>query len=299
MTEFKLKRGMNLDHHVAEPGKYLAQEKYFKAIKAAGFDHVRLPFEFSLNEAGLYPCDEYYQRIKATVQMALNEGLSAMVDVHPFKKMHCEPHAMKPHFYRMWNELADALKDMDERVIFEIFNEPDGNFNFEVLNEVQNEAISIIRKTNPTRLIAAASAHCNTFENLCHLVLPEDDENIFVTVHEYTPMKFTHQGADWMQGDWPTGIRWGTQADKDLLKERFNMAAEWGKEHNRHLHLGEFGAIKTGNLEDRIAWTRHVIRLCEERNMAWCYWELGYVYAAYNLETDEWDKGFLEIFQNP
>ena len=47
MIDFKLKRGMNLDHHVAEPGKYLAQEKYFKAIKEAGFDHVRLPFEFT------------------------------------------------------------------------------------------------------------------------------------------------------------------------------------------------------------------------------------------------------------
>jgi len=299
MIDFKLKRGMNLDHHVAEPGKYLAQEKYFKAIREAGFDHVRLPFEFSLNTAGIYPCDEYYARIKATAQMALDAGLCAMVDVHPFHKMQDDPHAIKPHFYKMWGELADALKDMDDRVIFEIYNEPDGAFNFEVLNEVQNEAISIIRKTNPKRQIAAACAHCNTFENLCHLVLPEDDENIFVTIHEYTPMSFTHQGADWMKGDWPTGIHWGTQADKDLLKERFNMAAAWGKEHNRRLHLGEFGAIKKGNHEDRVAWTHHLIKLSEERNIAWCYWELGFVYAAYDLEKDEWDKEFLNIFQNP
>ena len=102
MIDFKLKRGMNLDHHVAEPGKKLAQEKYFKAIKEAGFDHVRLPFEFSLNTAGIYPCDEYYARIKATTQMALDAGLCAMVDVHPFHKMQDDPHAIKPHFYKMW-----------------------------------------------------------------------------------------------------------------------------------------------------------------------------------------------------
>ncbi len=299
MLDLKLKRGMNFDHHVSTPGKDLAQEKYFKLIKDAGFDHVRLPFEFSLTKPGIFPCGEYYGRIKETAQMALDAGLYVIVDVHPFEGMQCDPNGMKRQLYRLWSGLSEALRDMDDRVIFEIYNEPDGAFNYEILNEVQNEIISIIRKTNPKRLIAAACAHCNTIENLCNLVLPENDENIFVTIHEYTPMRFTHQGADWMAGDWPTGITWGTQEDKELLKERFDMAAEWGKAHNRRLHLGEFGAIKMASLGDRLAWTDYVIRLCEERNIAWSYWELSYVYAAYNLETDEWNDDFLKIFRNP
>lgn len=299
MLDLKIKRGMNFDHHVDFPGEGLAQKKYFDAVKAAGFDHIRLPFNFSLVGAGIFPCEEYYNRIKAVAQMALDAGLWAIIDCHPFAGMQGWPEATKPHFLRMWADLAAVLKDMDERVIFEMYNEPDGPFNFEILNEVQNEAISIIRKTNPTRILAAACAHCNTFENLVHLQLPEDDENIFVTVHEYTPMKFTHQGANWMQGDWPTGIKWGNEYEKALLTERFNMAAEWGKEHNRRLHLGEFGAMHNADIEDRKAWTRHVIRLCEERNMAWSYWDFCYSFGIYNLETDEWNKEMLEVMQNP
>lgn len=299
MIDLKIKRGMNFDHHVDVPGQNLAQEKYFKLVKDAGFDHVRLPFNFSLLRPGIFPCDEYYERIKGITQMALDAGLAAIVDCHPFEGMQGNPHGTKKHLYKMWGELSDALKDMDERVIFEMYNEPDGPFDFAALNEIQNELISIIRKTNPTRLLAAATAHCNTIENLINLELPRDDENIFVTIHEYTPMKFTHQGADWMAGDWPIGVRWGTEAERNFLTQRFDMAAQWAKENNRRLHLGEFGAMANADPAERAAWTRHVIRLAEERNMAWSYWDFCYSFGVYDINTDQWNKELLDVLQNP
>jgi endoglucanase len=35
----------------------------------------------------------------------------------------------------------------------------------------------------------------NSIDGLQTLVLPEDDRNLIATVHYYTPMEFTHQGA--------------------------------------------------------------------------------------------------------
>ena len=40
------------------------------------------------------------------------------------------------------------------------------------------------------------------------LRLPDDDENLIVTVHNYDPFYFTHQGATWAGPDTKvTGIR--------------------------------------------------------------------------------------------
>lgn len=300
MINLPLKRGMNFDHHVDRPGESLAQEKYIKLIKEKGFDHIRLPFGFNIESDTNKPCIEYYERIRQTAQMVVDQGLYAIVDVHPLSGMQANPHGMKEHLYRLWDEMATYLKDMDEKVIFEIYNEPDDPFNWEILNEVQNECIRIIRKTNPTRLIAAASAHCNTFENLCHLVLPEDDENIFVTVHDYTPMAFSHQAAWWMKNcPWPAGTPWGTPEEYQLLEDRVKMATDWGKEHNRQLHLGEFGIITSAEDKYRAAWTRHMVQLCEKYGMAWCYWDFSFSYAVYDLKEDKWNETILDALINP
>lgn len=299
MLNFPLKRGMNFDHHVDVPGEGLAQDKYIKMIADLGFNHIRLPYVFNFDVEQFKPGPEYFERIKQVVQMVVNHGLYAMIDVHPLVGMSKDPIAMKPKLLKLWADMSEYLKDMDEKVIFEIFNEPSGLFNYEILNEIQNEVIGIIRKTNPTRLIAAACAHFNTIENLCYLKLPEDDENIFVTIHDYTPMALTHQGAPWDADPYPLGTKWGTPEEYKLLEDRYNLAAKWGKEHNRYLHLGEFGVIKLADNESRCKWTRHMIRLCEERGIAWSYWDFCFSFAVYDLKEDKWNEELLDVLTNP
>ena len=297
---FPLKRGMNFDHRVDHPGQLLAQDKYIKIVADAGFDHIRLPFRFNIDMEEYKPGPEYFERIKKTAQMVADHGLYAIIDVHPLDDMKKHPQEMRPHLVKLWEDMAEYLKDMDEHVIFEIFNEPVDPFNPELLNEVQNEVIKVIRKTNPTRLIAAAVAHYNTIENLKYLVLPEDDENIFVTIHDYTPMALTHQGAPWMKDcKWPVGHPWGTEEERQLMTDRIETAARWGREHNRHLQLGEFGVIKQAEMQYRVAWTRHLIRECEKNGIAWCYWDFCYSFEAYNLEEDKWCEELLDVFTNP
>ena len=289
----KLKRGMNIDLKPWTPEAEENGKRYCKIIKEAGFDHVRLPFTVDRDDPQCAPTKEFYEVIRRVTQSAVDCGLYAIVDIHPFIGMQADPINTKADFIKFWGELADYLKDMDDTVIFEIYNEPDNDFNYTILNEVQNEAISVIRKTNPTRWIAAACAHCNTIENLMHLELPEDDKNIFVTIHEYTPMKFTHQGADWMQGDWPIGVKWGTEKEKALLEYRFDMAKRWADYYGRYIHLGEFGAMRHADPECRREWTEYLVKLCEERGFGWAYWEFCYSFQAYDLEKGEWIAAIL------
>ena len=296
MNDFPLKRGINFDHRVDMPGEGLAQDKYIRAVADAGFDHIRLPLRFSLDVEGYKPVPEYFERIKRTAQMVVDRGLCAMIDVHPLDGMRQHPEEMKSHLVKLWEDMAVYLKDMDQHVVFEIFNEPVDPFNHEILNDVQNDVIKAIRKSNPTRLIAAATAHYNTIGNLKYLALPKDDENIFVTIHNYTPMAFTHQGANWLSnGGYPKGVRWGTSEERERLENMFAEAAEWSRANSRHIHLGEFGVLAYADPEYRALWTGFMTDMCERNGFGWCYWELSRGFGIYNLETGEWDEGMLKV----
>ncbi|NHV98837.1 MAG: glycoside hydrolase family 5 protein [Thaumarchaeota archaeon] len=62
-------------------------------------------------------------------------------------------------------------------------------------------------------------AYWNTIDHLDELKLPEEDENIIVTIHYYSPMDFTHQGAKWAGREDKVGVEWkGTRRRSRLLK---------------------------------------------------------------------------------
>ena len=64
----------------------------------------------------------------------------------------------------------------------------------------------------------------NTVGGLSSLVLPEG-EDLIVTVHYYSPFRFTHQGAGWLPGsDAWLGTRW----DGDRARVRRELSGRGG-----------------------------------------------------------------------
>ncbi|MGI6280304.1 MAG: glycoside hydrolase family 5 protein [Acutalibacteraceae bacterium] len=291
MGEFLLKRGINLHTEGYKLQDDLVQEKYFNIIREAGFDHLRLPVRGKMLEEGGKP---YWDYLRDVCNRILDAGLIPMLDMHGYPEMATDPLKVKDNYLNLWEEVAAYLADLDERVVFELYNEPHGAYNAQLLNQIQTEVIERIRKSNPTRWLAAATTHYNIIENLYALVLPEDDPNIFVTIHDYTPMKFTHQGATWIKGYDEKGFKWGTDVQRRYMTARYELAAAWAEEHNRHLHLGEFGVLYTADMEQRALWTDFVVRLCEERGIAWSYWEFWRGFGAYDKANDRWHPELLK-----
>ncbi len=289
MLELPIKRGMNFQTHdydlLGEP----ATEKYFKIVKQAGFDHARLPVRGKhLQENG----NEYLNHVRTVCETALDCGLIPILDLHWYYDMNKNPDARTADFLDLWERIAEYWKTMDERIIFEICNEPTNNYDFKLLNVVQNEAIARIRKSNPTRLLAAACAHYNTIENLHFLELPEDDKNIFVTIHDYTPMSLTHQG---MGGRPQTDYKWDTPEMRKYLEARFNVAKAWSQWKDRAIHLGEFGVSKYVGIPDqRASWIKYIVQLCEERDFAFSVWDFWVEFPIFDREKGEWYKDVLD-----
>lgn len=273
----------------------LFNPRYFEKIKKAGFDHVRLPFYFGA-KSGVNVSDEYFCIVRKVVNLVRKNDMVAIVDMHGFVNMDEQPMEYRDSFIETWGIVAEKLRDLDEDVWFEIINEPHDNFNAQLLNDFQNAAIAEIRKTNPSRMLIAACAHFNTVENLDALVLPNDDENIMVTIHNYVPMTVTHQGAEWCNGKYPVGVKWnGTLEEVERLLQIFDTAFDWSQKTGRKLWLSEFGVYDKGEMESRIRWTEWVVRLCEERGISWAYWEFGCGFGAYDIKNDCWKRELMSV----
>ena len=83
----------------------------------------------------------------------------------------------------------------------ELLNEPKDAATTEVVNPIFAETIQQIRQIAPRRTIFVGPGRWNSVAELTKLRLPDDDQNLIVTVHNYDPFYFTHQGADWAGPD--------------------------------------------------------------------------------------------------
>ncbi|MEO6187288.1 MAG: glycoside hydrolase family 5 protein [Ginsengibacter sp.] len=292
----RLGRGVNIigyDPLWKDPSKARMKDRHFKLIKEAGFSNVRIviaPFKFSLGDSAYSLNPLFFERLDWAINNALKNKLMAIVDFHEHVAMGKDPVGTRPMFLAMWKQIAEHCKNYSNNVLFEIANEP--NMKPEVWNNLYGEAYKIIRASNPKRTLIIGSINGNQIKYLQDLVLPEDDRNIIVAIHYYSPMQFTHQGAPWsVKNKDLSGIEWKeTEAETLAIKKDFDMAQEWAKQYNRPLTLGEFGAYEKGDMASRVRWTNYIARQAEKRKWSWSYWQFDSDFIVYDLDKDEWIK---------
>ena len=178
-------------------------------------------------------------------------------------------------------------------------NEPRNKLDSNMWNVYMKESLALVRQSNPDRTIVIGSSHDNVIDFLKDLDIPKEDRNIIVTVHDYSPLTFTHQGADWItQGDpnkW-MGTKWtGTDAEKKDITSAFDIAAKWAKKNNRPINLGEFGSYKKADMDSRAAWTKFIADTAIERGWSFHYWEFcATEFGLYDQQTKKFRKPLLD-----
>lgn len=267
------------------------KEKYFKMIKDGGFSHVRVnlhPFRHMDSEFKISPA--WLETLDWVVKKGLEAKLMVILDLHEYNAMADDPVAKKEMFLAVWKQLAPRYKDQPGDVVFEILNEPNQKLSAELWNAYLLDAMKIIRESNPDRTLIIGPGNWNGIESLSTLVLPKDDRNIIVTVHFYHPMAFTHQGAPWSKENKDlSGVKWmGTKDEKEMIESRLKVAADWSRENNRPIFLGEFGAYDKGDMESRQRYTAFVARTAEKFNFSWAYWQFDSDFIVYDIDKDQW-----------
>jgi endoglucanase len=293
----RLGRGVNIGNALEAPKEgdwgVTLKAEYFKAIKDAGFDSVRLPIKWSAHAKTTAPYaidPAFFRRIDWAVEQALANKLNIILNVHHYDEMDARPDEQLPRFVALWGQIAEHYKDRPEAVYFELDNEPHDKLTEAKWNAAVPKLLAAVRKTNPTRPVIIGPGQWNGIWALDKLDLPKGDRNLIVTVHCYDPFQFTHQGAPWAKGaDKWKGRKWtGTEEEMAALRKTLDRAAAWGKKHDRPIFLGEFGAYQEADLASRARWTRFMAREAERRGFSWGYWEFCAGFGLYDPQTDKW-----------
>jgi len=300
----RLGRGVNL----GASGRLNIREEDFEAIKNAGFNSIRLPVRWSAYslEEPPYTIDSlWFEKVDWAVDQALSRDLPIVLDFHYYplisfvgreKSIESLENNLK-RFLGLWEQIANHYKDYPPEVMFEVMNEPSNYLGPYRWNELLNEAIRIIRRTNPTRIIIAGPECWQRVYALNNLLLPETDDNIIVAVHCYEPLQFTHQGASYVDGAeaW-VGTTWTkTSVQKHALLRDFYAMAAWGVRYNRPIYLNEFGSDNIADMDSRALYAYTLTREAERLGMSWAYWCFGgSFFGIYDRDSEQYVKPLLE-----
>ncbi len=123
--------------------------------------------------------------------------------------------AYRERFDSIWSQVATRFRNKSEKLVFEVINEPYG------LTKTQNDdlhqrIISIIRKTNPTRIIVMQGHNWGGSDELIAAAIP-DDNYLIGSFHSYDPYRFGLLGEG----------TWGSSADISALNNKFLAVKNW------------------------------------------------------------------------
>ncbi len=278
---------------------YLTDLNTYMNIKQQGFDHIRFPvnFNFYYSEKDKKLIDEKMAIVDTVIDLAEKAGLYVQLDFHGWWEFNVADSQQRENFLTIWELVARRYSERSELLSFDLINEPPiATVSAYDLNLLQAEAISRIRKTNPTRLILCAAADGNQPWMLGELSLPKDD-NIAIAVHIYHPADFTHQGFVWA----------GREKGKQVrLTDSMMGELEWNLEETRKfieksgykVYLNEFGLnLKLCDPKDRATYLRRITEWCKDNDVPWTFWGYGNQEMALfhdeNWRSDVLDDLFL------
>ena len=302
----RLGRGVNIigyDPLWQSRAKARMQDKHFRLIREAGFDHVRInlhPFSHMGDAPDYAISPAWLETLDWALAQALEANLLVILDLHEFIAMGRDPAGLKPRFLATWVQLASRYSGYPDTVLFELLNEPNGALTPALWNQLLLEPYDIVRRTNPERTLILGPGFWNGIDHLHELELPEVDRNIIVTVHYYHPMPFTHQGAPWVEHWHQTGVPWlGTAEERQAIVRDLGSVQVWAEQHNRPILLGEFGAYDKADMASRVRYTSFIAREAERLGWSWSYWQFDSDFVVYDIDRDGWVTPILNALIPP
>jgi endoglucanase len=305
----------------------------FDAVKREGFDHVRLPvsWNYHTGEGPSFSISaEFFERVDTVITGLMARGINVIVNVHHFREFYTHPDQWTNKLYAIWDQLASHYRGFPDGLAFEILNEPHDQATTEFMNGVYVHLLPRIRASNPSRTILVGPGHWNSISQLPALRLPADDTNLIVTVHCYDPFYYTHQGASWSgpsaattnvvyPGPPPAPVPVHPLAAKNAgvvdwfekyntlptaenpcssngFNQAFQQAKAWSDHYGRPVHVGEFGAFSTSDVESRVRYYREMRECMERHGLGWASWDWKAGFNYWDPKTGAPISGMRQAF---
>lgn len=282
----------------------------YAALKAAGFDHVRIVFD-AVGTGGPLPANiaalPDVAAVDAKIALAQAAGLKVIVNPIGLNiTTRVGTSATEAQEFANWlGAYAKHLSHLPpDQVIFETATEP-AYTNPADWKAVEAKLVAALRANAPHHTILAsvpiADATGWTVLGGLNGYTPLADPNVIYSVHSYEPFLFTHQGATWTP--YSAGVKYlpfapdaagiaaaiaasdpakaaeiayyGNNVSAASVKTHIAQISDWAATWGVPLALNEFGVINASWVDpaDRLLLLSTVSAAAERAGMGWTIWE--------------------------
>lgn len=222
----------------------------------------------------------------------------------------------------LWYQLSDVLNNFStDWVAYEFMNEPVAD-EHEQWNKLVAKVHKALRAREPQRTLVVGSNRWQGYETMKYLKVPQGDKNIVLSFHYYNPMILTHYLAWWAPiGKYTGKIHYPgilvskedyDAAPDDLkpelepytkqvwdinkIREDFKDAIAVAKKYGLQLFCGEWGIYEKTDREMGYQWTKDMLTVFNEFNIAWTTWCYDADFGFWDQQHDCYkDKPFVDL----
>ena len=271
-------------------GNPKATQETFDAVKAKGFNTVRLPTTWynHMNADGTID-PEWMARVREVVDYCYKNDMYVILNIHHEEWVNRPDidtayDEISVKLKSVWKQIAEEFKDYDQHLIFEGMNEPRAAGTdyewwlapsapteklFEVINKLNQDFVDTVRSVESpykdTRLLSCPPycASGSDVTMMSGLVIP-DDPYVAASVHAYSPYDFCMG-----DGDHSTFSETYATDLESILK---NIRKQF-IDNNIPVILGEFSASNYNNTEARCEWAKTFISLAKSYGFPCVLWD--------------------------
>ncbi len=295
-------RGFNLLEKFTQRRNSPYVERDFEWMAEWGFDFVRLPMDYrcwidpddpqKLDESVLKHIDQVVEWGKQySIHINLNLHRAPGYCVNPPKEkldLWTSQEALD-QFRFQWNQFAQRYKGIpNERVSFDLLNEPNASILEETYGHVMRCATQAIREADPDRLIIVDGLRWGR-EPVLSLV----DLKVAQSTRGYDPMRISHHKASWINDSdnwpeptWPLKQNDGIWDKERLKKEKIQPWKEL-EAKGAGVHVGEWGAYRYTPHTVALAWMEDFLSLWNEADWGWSMWNLRGAFGPVDSQRDD------------
>jgi endoglucanase len=316
-------RGFNLLDKFTSDHQKPFEERDFADIAELGFDFVRLPLDYRCWTDRASPRvlkESVLKEIDQAVELGDKHGIHVQINFHraPGFTVAKPPEARSlwtdPEILDLcahhWASFAARYQGIpNNRVSFNLFNEPDDQVKPEDHRRVVERVAGAIRRHDPNRLIVCDGRDYATKPPVELLGL-----DVAAALHDYNPMPLTHYKAAWVNWDesWPEPI-WPLKKNDGKYVTRGTIAREliqpWKELEAKGVGVmvGEFGAHNLAPHRFVLSWMHDTLEEFKKAGWGWALWNFTGSFGTcdsgrYDIAYETWhgrqlDRAMLEVLQ--